>query len=262
VLSVRSIADFPRLLEPGAWEHALSAREKQAWEAVRGPGARTQWLLTRLVAKELSQRFCSSHWGFVPELATVELVPKTRGGLGLHFVAGSGSAPQSPLGHCESHSGDYAAACIRLARPGQSFGVCIQRIEPSFPFLMEERFTERELSWLRDLSDSDKPSAHSAVLALKEAVGKAVTPRAAGLEGMPEVRRLLRAGESEVWLGASAVAALGGEGQVVVRARVWFFENHVLAFGAVWGPPSQPPDPFHRLEENPVLKARRLSVVG
>lgn len=157
----------------------LTAAEREAWRALRGPAPRrAQWLMGRIAVKDALRDYLLRCYGLDLYPADLEVSADERGRplVGGVFAAELPSLPAVSL----AHTGLLAVAIVGGPSPDARLGIDLERIRPREPSFLAQAFTSQERAWLEALDEAARLEWLTRFWSAKEAVGKAVG------HGLPE----------------------------------------------------------------------------
>ena len=245
MLSLRSFRDYPLAFSSDRGHEFLSASERQEYEALSfGPG-RVSWLLSRIAAKELVQRYCDTRHRFVPEIADVSLCGEGNGQLSVS-IRGSEERSLPQLRVSTDTADHFVVTCLRPVDKGETFAVTLGRVDAEYPFVDRSSLHEREWSQVRFASNEESDRTLAGFRTARRALGRL------GIQGTEVV-----------------IENLSLKGECIVHPRegarnhvgCWAFDHYTLALAVQWQAPHPGPPEGAKVEEPPVLPEARHSEV-
>ena len=256
MLNLRSFRDYPDVFRDGTEAGFLTERERKLLASAEVRSRRQAWVLGRLTAKELVQRYCDETAGIIPGARQISVVRDANGVPIVELEGGAGGAIQGPIGVSLAYCDNYAFAAVRNTSGGHAFAVTMDRVEPQYPFFEDDKLTEDEVARVRleDVTTQDR--LLTTFWSLKKAVHKALGEASGDWANLLEVIAVKAGGEAEIRYDP---ALFGGDATPTVRVRAWFYDTYVLAFAGIWRGPLPAPAPTARIEEEPVLPDARYN---
>jgi len=186
MLHFRTIRHFPEVFAERREERYLTPQESAELAGLKGPAARTPWLLTHLATKGLVQHYLSQcHDLWIPENAIGIRSSGVRGGQCEHLQV----AADGPFEHrlpdlvVRAVSAENTVLCaVEAATRGKHFSLAVQPIDAGFPFFLDEPLSEEEVMRLADIEEEFRNGQVAASLAIKRALVSALTLDKANLD--------------------------------------------------------------------------------
>jgi 4'-phosphopantetheinyl transferase len=147
-----------------------SGREVAICQRLATPKRRQDWLLGRLTAKELLQKYFLDQGGYVP-FRDIEILNEP-GGRPYFQVAGEG-LDKGLLTLSISHSQRTAVCAISQVEAGENMGVDLEYIAPRPPLFVDTFMAQAEIEQLAGYTGTRYWQAVTAMWSLKEAFLKA-----------------------------------------------------------------------------------------
>lgn len=180
MLHFRTFRNFPEVFDDRRERRYLTPGEAEELAGIKGPATRAPWLLVRLTAKGLIQRYLSERFDlWIPEnsIGVRGTLPRDAQCVRLHV---------EPDGPYESRAlpdlavravvGEMGVLCaVEPATHGKRFSLAVQSIDAGFPFFMDEPLAEEEVNRLADVEEEYRNGHVAASLAVKRAVIGALT---------------------------------------------------------------------------------------
>jgi hypothetical protein len=186
MLHFRTIRHFPEVFSDRREQRYLTPQEATELAELKGPAARSPWLLTRLAAKGLVQHFLSEHHDlWIPENAIGIRGVGTRDGHcdRLQVLADGPFEHRLPDLVVRAVSAENTVLCaVEPDARGKRFALAVQPIDAGFPFFLDEPLSEEEVMRLADIEEEFRNGQVAASLAIKRALLSALTLEKAGVD--------------------------------------------------------------------------------
>jgi hypothetical protein len=164
MLKLGSVRDFPEVFAARRLQAVLTDDELAAWPEVTGFYGQRDWLLRRLLLKDLASAWLgSNHRRYVP--ANALEVRETPGGFALYALLVSREAPVLHA-RCAT-DGEVGVALVAPDLGSARFGLKLRRIARTYPFLVDARLTAGEEALLRAQSESELDTAATLLVTAK-----------------------------------------------------------------------------------------------
>lgn len=243
MLTLRSYRDYPVAFAEGRGGDFLSLEEGEEWKAVKPGRDKTAWLLSRIAAKELVQRYCDVKLRFVPEITDISILTGSNGEPRV-IISQNKNNMEPDLVVSFATASNFVVTCLRPRASGEMFSVALAPVRAQYPYAGSGNYTEREWEQVRFSSAEEADRVLSGLDTLKEAISGATHTS----DGVSIERFSLR---GDCHLVATSSARVHG--------AAWYFEHHVMALALSWQSPHTGPISGARVEEEPVLPESRHS---
>jgi len=153
MLKLASLQDYPELFNSHKIEAVLSEDELNRFRLIQGYRQQQEWLLRRILIKDLALHHLSVHEHRYYPLNAMEVrkggQPRQRE---MHCLL---MQHEEPLFHVWSASdGDVAVGLLMPPLSGLRAGLHVRHVERGYPYVVDNRFTAQEEDLLRSLTPS------------------------------------------------------------------------------------------------------------
>jgi len=265
MLQLYTPRDFPTVFGAGSdVNQYLTDGERAHLATLKVEKRRREWLLGRMGAKSIIQRYLALRHGITAGWTDIGILPDEDSAPTVTIA--QEAAPKVTISL--SHRSGFAVLAVGEQTSGWSLGVDVERVEPRIQSFVADYFTDRERQHLGVGNALERDRLVTVYWCVKEAVLKAVRKGLSVSADRVEVLELSADGTVTVSLDRELSTG-------TVHARCWHLPSHVVTWaavdtvGAVITPPTAPYPARHWLPEEamasglyPIQASPKLSLVG